>query len=395
VEKSACKISGTAKDGGTVAADVETVVIGAGVVGLAIARALALKGREVLVLERHDRIGSETSSRNSEVIHAGLYYPPGSLRAKLCVAGKEQLYAFCTENGVAHRRCGKLLVATQEPEIAKLEAIAKTAGANGVTDLSRLSAEDARALEPEVACVAAYFSPSTGVVDSHGLMLALEGHLTAKGGQVVLNANATQLAQVEGVGFAIGIVSSGETSRLTAKTLVLAAGFGGTALGRTLTYEPGYTVPETYPAKGHYFSLAGRVPFRHLVYPMPQGAWLGVHLTLDVAGRAKFGPDIEWKDAVTYDFEDADGKRRAGFEAEIRRYWPGLPDGALQPDYVGVRPKIYRQGEPVADFAIHGPAQHGVPGLVALYGIESPGLTSSLAIGDYVAALLADPQATR
>jgi L-2-hydroxyglutarate oxidase LhgO len=370
-----------------VTADVETVVVGAGVVGLAIARALALKGQEVLVLERHDRIGSETSSRNSEVIHAGIYYPPGSLRAELCVAGKEQLYRFCAENGVAHTRCGKLLVATQDAEIDKLEGIAKTAAANGVGDLQRMSAEDARALEPEVACIAAYFSPSTGVVDSHALMLALEGHLTARGGQVVLNASAGSVAQLDN-GFQITIDSGGETSHLTAEKLVNAAGFGATELGRSLAYKPGYTVPETYPAKGHYFSLSGRAPFRHLVYPMPQGAWLGVHLTLDVTGRAKFGPDIEWKEAVSYDFEDADGARLARFEAEIRRYWPGLPDGTLQPDYVGVRPKIYRQGEPAADFAIHGPAAHGVPGLVSLYGIESPGLTSSLAIGERVAALL-------
>ncbi len=368
-------------------ADVETVVIGAGVVGLAIARTLALKGQDVLVLERHDRIGSETSSRNSEVIHAGLYYPPGSLRAKLCVSGKQQLYAFCAENGVAHTRCGKLLVATQEVEIAKLEGIAATAHANGVDDLRRLSAEEVRALEPEVACIAAYLSPSTGVIDSHGLMIALEGHLTAQGGQVVLNSTVTGLTARD-TGFEIAIDSGGETSRLTAKSLVLAAGFGGTELGRQLSYEPGYRVPRTYPAKGHYFSLTGRAPFRHLVYPMPQGAWLGVHLTLDVAGRAKFGPDIEWKDEVSHDFEDPEGERRITFEHEIRRYWPGLPDGALHPDYVGVRPKIYRQGEPVADFAIHGPAEHGVPGLVALYGIESPGLTSSLAIGDYVATLL-------
>ena len=371
------------------AADVETVVVGAGVIGLAIARALALKGQEIMVLERHDRIGSETSSRNSEVIHAGLYYAPGSLRAKLCVAGKAQLYRFCEENGVPHAPCGKLLVATQEAEIAKLEGIAKTASANGVEDLRRLSSEEARALEPEVACIAAYLSPSTGVVDSHALMLALEGHLSSRGGQVVLNANAAGLAQLEGIGFEIVIDSGGEASRLTAKNLVLAAGFGATALGRMLACKPGYTVPETFPAKGHYFSLTGRAPFRHLVYPMPEGAWLGVHLTLDVSGRAKFGPDIEWKDTVTYDFEDADGARLARFEAEIRRYWPGLPAGALQPDYVGVRPKIYRQGEPVADFAIHGPAEHGVPRLVALYGIESPGLTASLAIGDHVAALLA------
>jgi len=343
----------------------------------------------VLVLERHDRIGSETSSRNSEVIHAGIYYPPGSLRAKLCVAGKALLYDFCKENGVAHNRCGKLLVATQDVEIARLEQIAATAAANGVADLRRLSADEARALEPEVVCVAAYLSPSTGVIDSHALMLALEGHLTAKGGQVVLNANVTGLAAREGDGFQIDIDSGGETSRLTAKTLVLAAGFGGTDLGRMLAYPRDYRVPRTHPAKGHYFSLTGRAPFRHLVYPMPQGAWLGVHLTLDVAGRAKFGPDIEWTDEVSYDFEDPEGERLITFEHEIRRYWPGLPNGALQPDYVGVRPKIYRQGEPAADFAIHGAAEHGIPRLVALYGIESPGLTSSLAIGDHVAALLA------
>jgi len=372
-----------------VATDVETVVVGAGVVGLAIARALTLKGQEVLVLERHDRIGSETSARNSEVIHAGLYYPPGSLRAKLCVAGKQQLYRFCAENGVAHARCGKLLVATQDAEIAKLEGIAKTAAANGVDDLRRMTADEVGVLEPEVACVAAYLSPSTGVVDSHGLMVALEGHLTSRGGQVVLNTSASALAQREEGDFEIAIDSAGEESHLTAKNVVLAAGFGATALGRTLAYKPGYVVPETYPAKGHYFSLSGRAPFHHLVYPMPQGAWLGVHLTLDVSGRAKFGPDIEWKDTVSYDFEDADGARRARFEAEIRRYWPGLPDGALQPDYVGVRPKIYPEGSPVADFAIHGAADHGVARLVALYGIESPGLTSSLAIGDQVAALLA------
>jgi len=382
-------IGAEARGGETVTADVETVVVGAGVVGLAIARALALKGQEVLVLERHDRIGSETSSRNSEVIHAGIYYPPGSLRAKLCVVGKALLYDFCKENGVAHNRCGKLLVATQDVEIARLEQIAATAAANGVADLRRLSADEARALEPEVVCVAAYLSPSTGVIDSHALMLALEGHLTAKGGQVVLNANVTGLAAREGDGFQIDIDSGGETSRLTAKTLVLAAGFGGTDLGRMLAYPRDYRVPRTHPAKGHYFSLTGRAPFRHLVYPMPQGAWLGVHLTLDVAGRAKFGPDIEWTDEVSYDFEDPEGERLITFEHEIRRYWPGLPNGALQPDYVGVRPKIYRQGEPAADFAIHGAAEHGIPRLVALYGIESPGLTSSLAIGDHVAALLA------
>jgi L-2-hydroxyglutarate oxidase LhgO len=373
-----------------VPADVETIVIGAGVVGLAIARALALAGHRVLVLERHGRVGTETSARNSEVIHAGLYYPPGSLRAKLCVSGKGLLYRFCAENGVAHLTCGKLLVATEDSEIPKLEAIAANAKANGVADLRRLPAEEARALEPELSCVAAYLSPSTGVVDTAGLVQAIEGHLTTLGGEVVPNAAATRIdaPRSETADFAIEVASGGETSALTARNVVIAAGLGATALGRTLRYPRGYRVPETYPAKGHYFALSGRAPFRHLVYPMPQAAWLGVHLTFDVARRARFGPDIQWTNGVSYRFEDADGARRARFERAIRRYWPGLPDDALTPDSVGVRPKIYREGEPVADFAIDGPAAHGIPRLVALYGIESPGLTSSLAIGEHVTALL-------
>jgi L-2-hydroxyglutarate oxidase LhgO len=373
-----------------VAADVETVVVGGGVEGLAIARALANKGQQVFVLERHDRTGTETSSRNSQVIHAGLYYPQNSLRAELCVKGKALLYAFCEENGVAHQRCGKLLVATSDEEITKLEAIAANAARNGVDDLQRLSSDEARKLEAEVVCVAAYLSPSTGVIDSHGLMTALEGHLTTRGGQVVLGTTVTGLSQ-PGNGtdhFVIETLSAGETSKLTAQNLVLAAGLGGTQLGRMLSYAPSYTVPETYPARGHYYALTGAAPFKHLVYPMPQGAWLGVHLTLDVAGRAKFGPDIEWTDHVSYDFDDANGARRAKFEREIRRYWPGLPNDSLQPDYVGVRPKIYSQGEQVADFALHGPTTHGIPRLVALYGIESPGLTASLAIADHVAGLI-------
>ncbi len=368
-------------------ADVETIVVGAGVVGLAIARELALKGQEVLVLERHGRIGSETSSRNSEVIHAGLYYPPGSLRAKLCVPGKALLYRFCAENGVPHVRCGKLLVATQAEELPKLEAIAAVAKANGVDDLQFLSAAEVHNLEPEVTCVAAYFSPSTGVLDSHSLMLALEGHLTGAGGSIVLNTTVSGLAHDGGV-FRIETQSADETTTLTASNLVLAGGLGGTALGRILTYPGSYRAPETYPARGHYYSLSRRAPFTHLVYPMPQGAWLGVHLTLDTAGRAKFGPDIEWTDTASYAFDDQGGERRARFEREIRRYWPGLPDGALQPDYVGVRPKLYREGEPVADFSIDGPERHGIARLVALYGIESPGLTSSLAIAQEVSKLL-------
>lgn len=372
-------------------ADVETVVVGAGVVGLAIAAALARQGQEVMVLERYDRIGSQTSSRNSEVIHAGLYYVPGSLRAKLCLAGKALLYAFCAENGVTHRRCGKLLVATSEGEVDKLEAIAANAQKNGVGGMRRLSGAEARSLEPEVSCIAAYLSETTGVIDSHGLMMALEGHLTSHGGQVVLNASVTGIAapSAEGDDFRLTIGSAGEASELTARCLVLAGGLGATSLGSMLDYPSGYRVPETYFARGHYFSLSSRAPFEHLVYPMPDGAWLGVHLTLDVAGRAKFGPDCEWIESPSYEFDDPAGERRAAFEREVRRYWPGLPDGALSPDYVGVRPRIYRQGETVADFAIHGPEQHGIDRMVALYGIESPGLTSSLAIGEIVAAALA------
>jgi L-2-hydroxyglutarate oxidase LhgO len=368
-------------------ADVETVVIGAGVVGLAVARALAERGQEVVVLERHGRIGAEISSRNSEVIHAGLYYPTGSLRARLCVAGKERLYAFAAENGVAARRCGKLLVATSEAELGKLDAIARTADANGVHDLVRLSAAETRALEPEVRCVAALLSPSTGVLDSHGLMTALEGHLTSRGGSVVLETRVDDIGRDAAGSFVLETTSGGETARFTAHRLVIAAGLGASRLAAALWPDGvAYRPPATHPAKGHYFSLSGRAPFRHLVYPMPDGAWLGVHLTLDIAGQAKFGPDLEWTGGrIDYGFEDADGARAVRFYEEVRRYWPGLPDGALQQGYTGIRPKLYRAGEPAADFAIHGPETHGLPRIVALYGIESPGLTSALAIGDEVA----------
>ncbi len=369
------------------AADIETAVVGGGVIGLAVARALADAGQDVMLLERHRRLGSETSSRNSEVIHAGIYYPPGSMRARLCVAGKEMLYRFCAENGVAHRRCGKLLVATHADEMAKLEGIADYAARNGVTEMRRLTATDVKVLEPEVACVAAYLSSSTGIIDSHGLMQALEGAIEAAGGAVVLNT-AVESVQANGETFVIETRSGTEPGTLTSRNLVLAAGLGGSALASTMTWPAGYSVPQTFPARGHYFAFSGRAPFDHLVYPMPTGAWLGVHLTLDIAGRARFGPDIEWCETADYAFDDQGGARLARFENEIRRYWPGLPAGSLAPDMVGVRPKIYREGEPAADFAIHGPREHGIDRLVALYGMESPGLTSSLAIGAYVADLL-------
>lgn len=368
--------------------EVETVVVGGGVIGLAIARALANAGQDVVLLERHPMVGSETSSRNSEVIHAGIYYPPGSMRAQLCVAGKEMLYRFCLDNGVTHRRYGKLLVATQPAELERLEALATYAQANGVSDLRRLAADEARALEPEVACIAAYLSPSTGVIDSHGLMLALQGHIETQRGAIVLNTAVKSIEARNGI-FTLQTISNGsEAGTLTARNVVLAAGLSGSELGATMAWREGYNVPETFPARGHYYALTRKAPFQHLVYPMPTGAWLGVHLTLDVAGRARFGPDCDWIDRVDYAFDDPHGERMARFEQEIRRYWPGLPDGALAPDTVGIRPKIYREGEPAADFTIHGPRDHGVDRLVALYGIESPGLTSSLAIGQHVADLL-------
>lgn len=363
-------------------------MIGGGVVGLAIARALLSHGKDVLLLERHDRIGMETSSRSSEVIHAGLYYPPGSLRAELCVEGCDLLYRFADENGVVARRYGKLLVATSEAELPRLQSIAETAKRNGVANLQWLDASQARDLEPELSCVAACLSPSTGVIDSHGLMKALEGHVTTLGGTIVLRTAVSRISQHLDSGFDLETVGSDGPLLIKAHQVVVAAGLGASELMRTIDFTSGFETPATYPAKGHYFSLQQSSPFRHLVYPMPQGAWLGVHLTLDTSGRAKFGPDIEWKESVSYDFEDADGERRGTFEREIRRYWPGLPDNALQPDYTGVRPKIYKADEPAADFRIDGPQLHGVSGLVALFGIESPGLTSSLAIAERVVRLL-------
>lgn len=370
------------------AADTELLVIGGGVVGLAIAREFALRGQDVLLIERNGRLGMETSSRNSEVVHAGLYYTPNSLRADFCVSGKKRLYEFAAEAGVAIERCGKLLVATSEAEIPKLTAIRQTALANGVDDLVPLSAAEARALEPELACVAACLSPSTGVVDSHGYMQALEGHLTSLGGMVVLNTNATQIEISPDGTFAIDTESGGEASRLTANRVVVAGGLGASVIAKTLPYPPPYAAPSTYFAKGHYFALSGRAPFRHLVYPMPSGSWLGVHFTRDTAGRGKFGPDFDWRDAIGYEFEDADGARRAAFAQAIKRFWPGLPDDALHPDYTGIRPKTSRENSTVADFTIHGPRDHGLGGLVTLFGIDSPGLTSSLAIGTYVADMM-------
>ncbi|KAA3627413.1 MAG: NAD(P)/FAD-dependent oxidoreductase [Proteobacteria bacterium] len=369
--------------------DIDIIVVGAGVVGLAIGRALSGRGHEVLVLERHAGAGLETSSHNSGVIHAGIYYPAGSLRARLCVEGKRLLYAFCENNGVDTIRCGKLLVATRKDEIDKLDELRANAERNGVDDLVPLGAAEAGELEPDIRCAAACLSPSTGVIDSMALMAALSGHVEANHGQVVYDTAVRRIVR-DADSFDVEFVSAGEHGRIRAQRLVIAAGHGATALASGLYAATGRRPPETHPARGHYYRLQGRHRFRHLVYPMPDGAWLGTHLTLDVAGVARFGPDNEWVDGVDNTFDDSAERQRRFYDA-IRRYWPGVPTGSLAADYVGVRPKIYRSGEPVADFAIHGATEHGLDGLVALFGIESPGLTASLAIGEHVAGMLLDP----
>ncbi len=361
---------------------VDTLVIGAGVVGLAIARALALDGREVLVLEAADAIGTGTSSRNSEVIHAGIYYPAGSLKAKFCVEGKALLYRYCDERGIAHRRCGKLLVATADDEVAQIDGIIAKAAANGVHDLVRLSAVEARAMEPALSCVAAIHSPSTGIVDGHALMLALQGDLENAGGLVAFNTPVASLAFTrDGI-----VVRTADGTELLAQRVVNAAGHGAPLLAARTAGLRAVHVPKQHYAKGNYFTLAGRSPFNRLIYPVPQHAGLGVHLTIDLGGQAKFGPDVEWVKSA--DDLVVDPHKGDAFYAEVRKYWPALPDGALQAGYAGIRPKISGLDEAAADFVIMGPSVHGVRGLVNLFGIESPGLTSSLAIGVHVAGLL-------
>lgn len=363
---------------------VECVVVGAGVVGLAVARALALTGREVLVLEAAEGIGTETSSRNSEVIHAGIYYPAGSLMARTCVEGKRRLYAYCAERGVPHSNCGKLIVATSEEEAGRLESIRARAAANGVDDLRLLSAAEAKAMEPALACTAALLSPSTGIVDSHGYMLALQGdaenagavfafHAPVEGGRIV-DDNAIELR-----------VGGAEAMELRCRLLVNSAGLHAPALARRIEGMPAQHVPGSYYAKGNYFTLTGRSPFSRLIYPVPVPGGLGTHLTIDLAGQARFGPDVEWVEhPLDY---TVDPRRGDSFYAAIRRYWPGLPDGALQPGYSGIRPKIVPPSVAVQDFLVQGSATHGVPGLVNLFGIESPGLTASLALADHVLAV--------
>jgi L-2-hydroxyglutarate oxidase LhgO len=358
---------------------VDCVVVGAGVVGLAVARALARAGRDVIVLDAANAIGTETSSRNSEVIHAGIYYPPGSLKARLCVAGKHALYAYCAEHGVPHRNCGKLIVATAPEQMGGLDKLRAQADANGVDDLRALTGDEAQAMEPALRCVAALLSPSTGIIDSHAYMLALRGDAESLGAMIAFNSPVMRgTVRDDGIVLEVG---GAESMTVLARSVVNSAGLHAPRLAASLAGFPAAHVPPCLYAKGNYYSLRGRAPFSRLIYPMPNQAGLGVHITIDLAGQARFGPDVEWIDGIDY---SVDPRRSDGFYAAIRDYWPGLVDGRLEPGYAGIRPKIVGPGVPAADFVIQGPAEHGVPGLVNLFGIESPGLTASLAIADQV-----------
>jgi len=362
---------------------VDCVVVGAGVIGLAVARKLARAGREVIILEAAEAIGTVTSSRNSEVIHAGIYYPAGSLMARMCVAGKRALYDYCRDHGIPHRNCGKLIVATTPSETEKLQSIRAHAEANGVNDLQALSGDTARALEPALNCDAALLSPSTGIIDSHAYMLALRGDAEAAG---AASAFHTPLLRAKATAGRIELDAGGVAPiTLECNLLVNAAGLAAPAVARSIDGMPIELIPRAYLAKGNYFSCNARAPFSHLIYPIPEPGGLGVHLTLDMAGQARFGPDVEWVDAIDYAVDPARAER---FYPAIRRYWPTLPDGALMPSYSGIRPKIVPPAVAVQDFLIQGPCDHGVDGLVNLFGIESPGLTSSLAIADHVGDLV-------
>jgi len=363
---------------------VDCIVAGGGVIGLAVARRLAVAGLETLLLEREPAPGSQASSRNSEVVHAGLYYAPGSLKARLCVRGRRQLYRYCEERGVAHQRCGKLVVATADEEVGTLRRYVETARRNGVDDLALLTAADVARMEPAVRCVAGLWSPSTGILDSHGYMQALLGDLEAGGGYLACRAEVVG-GRLAPHAHRVDVRQGGACSEYQARFLVNAAGLWSQALARRLTGLEAATIPTRHLAKGHYFTLRGGAPFRHLVYPVASGAGLGIHVTLDLAGGVRFGPDVEWIDEVDYAFDDS---RRDAFAAAIRGYYPDLDAARLQPGYTGIRSKIAGAGEPAADFCIQGAATHGWPGLVNLYGIESPGLTASLAIADEVAGHL-------
>ena len=365
--------------------DIDCVVAGAGIVGLAIARALALLGREVLVVEKAAAIGTGISSRNSEVIHAGLHYPPGSLKARLCVEGRERLYAYCGERGIAHRRTGKLVVAAEPDQLDRLRAIQANARNCGAGDLKLLTRAEAESLEPALTCAGALLSPSTGIVDSQALMLSLRGDAEAAGASFAMLTTVSGAA-IEADGIRIDTRDDdGEDFTLKAGAFINATSLNAQALAGRIEGFPQALVPPLWLARGNYFALSGRSPFSRLIYPVPVHGGLGVHLTLDMSGSARFGPDVEWIDRADY---TVDPGRSAAFYEEIRRYWPGLADGALQPAYAGVRPKLSGPGQLAADFIIQGPADHGAGQIVNLFGIESPGLTASLAIAEHVVGLL-------
>jgi L-2-hydroxyglutarate oxidase LhgO len=364
--------------------DIDALVVGAGVVGLAVARALALTGRSVIVLETADRIGSETSSRNSEVIHAGLYYPTGSLKARLCVAGRKALYAYCADHGVTFKTCGKLVVAADDSEMPGLLALAAKGAANGVDDLKLISAQEAKGLEPALACVGAILSPSTGIFDSHSYFLSLQGDAEAAGASFAFKTPFLS-ARIEDDGITVE-AGGAEPMRLKTALLVNCAGLYASRVAARIAGLDAAHIPETRYAKGNYFTIAGRAPFSRLIYPMPMKHGVGLHLTFDVGGQARFGPDVEWVDDINY---CVDPRRAKPFGEAIRRYWPEAPVEKLQPAYCGIRPKIVGPDQDSADFRIDGPEVHGVPGVINLFGIESPGLTSSLAIAEHVAKIAA------
>ncbi|MDE1900033.1 MAG: NAD(P)/FAD-dependent oxidoreductase [Alphaproteobacteria bacterium] len=362
---------------------IDTIVIGAGVVGLAIARRLAQGGREVLVLESESMPGSATSSRNSGVIHAGLYYKPGSLKARLCVAGRDQLYSYAAARGIPHRQCGKLVVATSEHEIDALRALKANAAQNGVAGMRLLTPAEARAMEPELSCAAALHVPVSGIIDVHPYILALEGDAEQAGAMIALRA-PVQGGAITPDGFILDIAGDAP-SQIMCKTLINAAGLGAQHFARNLRGLDPATVPGQVLAKGNYFSLSGKQPFSMLIYPLPVPGSSGLHAFCDMAGRVRFGPDVEWVDHIDYDVDPARG---AAFEQTVRQYWPGLPDGALSPDYSGIRPKLARTSPHDSDFVIQDMRTHKIAHFISLYGIESPGLTASLALGDYVFDLL-------
>jgi L-2-hydroxyglutarate oxidase LhgO len=363
---------------------VDTIVVGAGVVGLAVGRVMAQRGESVIVLEAETHFGTGISSRNSEVIHAGIYYPVGSLKAQTCVEGKRRLYDYLATRAVPYRNCGKLIVATTGEQVAELEKIEAWGRANGVDDLQWRSGADVGRLEPDIQCVAALWSPSTGIIDTHAYMQALIADLEAAGGQLVFSA-AFAGAEI-GDGFVVAVTDTHRPDdppyRLHCRRLINCAGLDAQDVARRMEGLEAACIPPLHYAKGTYFGLAGRTPFSHLIYPVPEPGGLGVHVTLDMAGQARFGPDVQWIDALDF---DPDPARAAHFYGAIRRYYPALPDGGLVPAYCGIRPKLKGRGEGDSDFVISGIEEHGVAGLVNLFGIESPGLTASLAIAERVA----------